>query len=190
MNKKIAMWMIPLGALGIIVMAVALFMAIPAHALPEYATRTGEACATCHVNPGGGGPRTLLGALWSARGKPDKLPLLPNVLLAPGVTEGSDLFEIACSACHGLHGEGLFGSDLANTSLKAAKIRSNILKGRLLNGMPVFDGKFTDVQLQALVAYVAALADGTAIIPPSEYPLESPIFNCSPQSDPDTCGGN
>ncbi|MBI5291045.1 MAG: hypothetical protein HY872_04105 [Chloroflexi bacterium] len=26
----------------------------PVHALPEYAARTGEACATCHVSPGGG----------------------------------------------------------------------------------------------------------------------------------------
>ena len=28
-----------------------------AYALPEYATRTGEACATCHVNPAGSGAR-------------------------------------------------------------------------------------------------------------------------------------
>jgi mono/diheme cytochrome c family protein len=34
----------------------------PVHALPEYAARTGEACATCHVSPGGGGPRA--GPLW------------------------------------------------------------------------------------------------------------------------------
>src|SRR5512140_3352364 len=46
--------------------------ATPGHALPEYANRTGEPCATCHVSPGGGGPRTLRGLLWASRGKPDK----------------------------------------------------------------------------------------------------------------------
>ncbi|MDP2776323.1 MAG: hypothetical protein Q8O48_01665, partial [Anaerolineales bacterium] len=51
----------------IAVIAVFVFMAIttwsqPVHALPEYAERTDESCATCHVNPGGGGPRTLRGA--------------------------------------------------------------------------------------------------------------------------------
>lgn len=161
-----------------------------AQALPEYAHRTGEACATCHVNPGGGGPRTLRGALWAARGKPDAVPALPNVLLAPGVTEGSELFEIACSTCHGLKGEGLFGRELANTGLKASKIRSNILKGRLQSGMPSFDGMFTAEQLQSLVDYVTALADGTAEIPPAEYPLESPALSCSPLTPTSTCGGN
>ena len=74
---------------------------VPGHALPEYALRTGESCATCHVSPGGGGPRTLRGLLWAARGKPDKVPDLPNLLLAPGVSNGDELYEIGCSACHG-----------------------------------------------------------------------------------------
>src|SRR3990170_4668320 len=38
----------------------------PVQALPEYATRTGEPCAACHVSAGGGGPRTLRGLLWAA----------------------------------------------------------------------------------------------------------------------------
>ena len=189
-------WLIHyLQLLAIAGIAVFIFLAIvslsnPAHALPEYAKRTGESCATCHVNPGGGGPRTLRGALWAAKGKPDQVPALPNVLLAPGVTDGAELFEIACSTCHGLRGEGLFGRELANSSLKDGKIRSNILKGRLQSGMPSFDGKFTYAQLQALVDYVVSIADGTAKIPPLEYPLESPAFNCSAQSSSETCGGN
>lgn len=189
-------WLIHyLQLLAIAGIAVFVFLVIasqsnPAHALPEYAKRTGESCATCHVNPGGGGPRNLRGALWSARGKPDQVPNLPGVLLAPGVTNGAELFEIACSTCHGLHGEGLFGKEIANTGLKDNKIRSNILKGRLQSGMPSFDGKFTDAQLQALVDYVVSLANGTAEIPPAEYPLEPPAFNCSAQSSSETCGGN
>jgi mono/diheme cytochrome c family protein len=159
-------------------------------ALPEYSHRTGEACAVCHVNPGGGGPRTLRGALWAARGKADEVPVLPGVLIAPGVKDGAELFEIACSTCHGLQGEGLFGREIAKTGLKDSKIRSNILKGRLKSGMPAFDGMFTADQLNALVAYTVSLADGTAEIPPSEYPLEKPEFKCSAQSSAEYCGGN
>jgi mono/diheme cytochrome c family protein len=159
-------------------------------ALPEYAHRTGESCATCHVNPGGGGPRTLRGALWAARGKADKVPALPGVLLAPGVTDGAELFDIACSTCHGKQGEGLFGLEIANSGLADNKIRSNILKGRLKSGMPSFDGMFTVEQLNALVDFTVSLADGTAEIPPTEYPLESPSFKCEPQSTTIFCGGN
>ncbi|MDD2922088.1 MAG: cytochrome c [Anaerolineales bacterium] len=159
-------------------------------ALPEYSHRTGEACATCHVNPGGGGPRTLRGALWAAQGKADAVPALPGVLLAPGVTDGAELYELACGSCHGMLGEGLFGRDLANTGLTESKIRSNILKGRLKSGMPAFDGMFTAAQLKALTDYTVALADGTAEIPPSTYRLESPSFKCAPQSVPTFCGGN
>jgi len=183
-----------LQLLAIAGIAIFIFLVIaswsnPVHALPEYAERTGESCATCHVNPGGGG-RTLRGALWAAKGKPDAVPSLPGVLLAPGVSDGAELYQIACATCHGANGEGLFGRELVNTGLKNSKIRSNILRGRLQSGMPAFDGMFTDSQLQALVDYVVSLANGTAEIPPAEYPLESPAFNCSAQSPSSACGGN
>jgi len=106
------------------------------------------------------------------------------------VSDGAELYEIACSTCHGLSGEGLFGRELANSGLKDSKIRSNILKGRLQSGMPSFDGMFTNSQLQALVDYVVSLADGTAEIPPAEYPLEAPVMNCSAQTSSSACGGN
>lgn len=196
-------WLIHyLQLLGIAAIALFLFLAISsssnsAQALPEYSHRTGEPCAVCHVNPGGGGPRTLRGALWAARGRPDAVPALPGVLLAPGVTDGAELYEIACASCHGLYGEGLFGRRIANTGLKESKIRSNILKGRLQSGMPSFDGMFTDEQLQALIDYTLALSTGKAEIPPETYPLEPPALDCSAQSSSsvstgstDTCGGN
>ncbi|GAB4495908.1 MAG: hypothetical protein Fur0016_06430 [Anaerolineales bacterium] len=190
-------WLIHyLQLLGIAALALLIFLAIStasntAQALPEYSHRTGEPCATCHVNPGGGGPRTLRGALWAARGRPDAVPDLPGVLLAPGVTDGAELYEIACASCHGLYGEGLFGRRLANTGLKESKIRSNILKGRLQSGMPSFDGMFTAEQLQALIDYTLALSTGKAEIPPASYPLEPPAFDCITQSSSSTtCGGN
>ena len=162
-----------------------------ASAWPEYAERTDESCATCHVNPGGGGPRTLRGALWAAKGKPDKVPALPGVLLAPGVTDGAELYQIACATCHGPSGEGLFGRALAHSSLgNDGIIRFIILKGQLRSGMPSFVDMFTDSQLQALVSYVVALANGTVEIPPEEYPLAPPALNCTAQSSPEICGGN
>ena len=161
-----------------------------AYALPEYARRTGEPCATCHVNPGGGGPRTLRGMLWAAKGKPDAVPPLPGVLLAPGVTKGSELFEIACSTCHGLQGQGLFGIQLADSGLPANKIRSTVLSGRVISGMPSFTGMFTDAQLQALVDYAFSLANGTAEPIQAELPLPAAEFTCTPQSPSTSCGGN
>ena len=189
-------WLIHyLQLLGIAGIALFVFLAISTssnsvQALPEYSHRTGEACAVCHVNPGGGGPRTLRGALWAARGRADAVPALPGVLLAPGVTDGAELYEIACSTCHGLYGEGLFGREIANTGLKNNKIRSNILRGRLQSGMPSFEGMFTEAQLQALIDYTVALATGQAEIPPMQYQLEPPAFNCSTQFPPEGCGGN
>ena len=37
-------------------------------ALPIYAQRTGLVCGQCHVNPGGGGPRTAFGRAFAANG--------------------------------------------------------------------------------------------------------------------------
>jgi mono/diheme cytochrome c family protein len=163
---------------------------IPAQALPEYAQRTGESCATCHVSPGGGGPRTLRGLLWAAKGKPDKVPELPNVLIAPGVSDGAELFEIACSACHGKQGEGLFGVALVNSGLPDNKIRAQILNGRVRSGMPPFKGKFTNDQLDALVNYVTGLASGALTAPPDTFPLDPGHLTCSPSSPNSSCGGN
>jgi len=48
------------------------------------------------------------------------------VLLAPGVSEGAELYQIACSSCHGVYGEGMFGLRLLNSGVKESKIRSNM----------------------------------------------------------------
>lgn len=178
----------------VIVISIFLFFtawgSIPGHALPEYATRTGEPCATCHVSPGGGGPRTLSGLLWAAKGKPDKVPALPNILMAPGVSDGAELFEIACSTCHGKNGEGLFGLALANSGLPDNKIRATILSGRIRSGMPSFKGKFTNDQLDALTTYVAGLASGAVTPSPDTFPLTPGYLTCSSSSPNSSCGGN
>ncbi len=163
--------------------------ATPGHALPEYANRTGEPCATCHVSPGGGGPRTLRGLIWASRGKPDKVPELAGVLAAPGVTDGSEIYDIACATCHGHHGEGMFGRELVNSGLPANKIKAQILNGRVRSGMPSFDGKFTPAQLDALTGFVADMASGIATPVPDTYPLEPGKLVCVPSPET-SCGGN
>ncbi len=193
--KRFLRQLIPYLALSALAVGVYLltasFTATPvAHALPEYAARTGEACATCHVSPGGGGPRTLRGLLWSASGRPDDVPLLPNVLLAPGVDDGAELFDIGCAACHGLQGEGLFGARLTSSGLAERKIRSAILRGRERSGMPPFEGQFSDDQLDALVTFVTGLSNDIIELPPLTYPLPAGELGCRSQVASATCGGN
>lgn len=162
----------------------------PAHALPEYVARTGEPCSTCHVNPGGGGPRTLRGLLWAAQGRPDDVPLLGDLLIAPGVDDGIELYDIACSACHGSSGEGLFGLALVSSGIDENKIRSSILRGRERSGMPAFEGQFTQEQLETLVEYVAGIASGEFEPAPLSYPLPPGQLECIVSPETDRCGGN
>ena len=162
----------------------------PVHALPEFSARTGEACGTCHVNPGGGGPRTMRGLLWAANGRPDEVPTLGNILLAPGVSDGGELYDIACANCHGFAGEGLFGTALTGTGLSESKISSTIERGRERSGMPAYGGQFTDAQMEELVAFVAGIASGRIDPPPASYPLLEGELSCNPDPAVDNCKGN
>ncbi len=161
----------------------------PVHALPEYTGRTGESCGTCHVSAGGGGPRTLLGLLWSARGKPDVLPEIPGLLLAPGVTDGLELYDIACSGCHGITAEGLFAINLVGNGASRATNRSFILRGIPNTDMPSFEKKLTEEQIEILVDFVTAMSNGEVELP-KEFPLPAPDFKCAPISPELSCGSN
>lgn len=163
----------------------------PAHAYPEFAAQTNEACSTCHVNPGGGGPRTLRGLLWSAQGRPDQVPELGNILIAPGVMDGVQLYDVACSACHGVSGEGLFGLALVSRGITESKIRTTILRGRERSGMPAFEGQFSEEQLEALVQYVTGIASGEIEPAPLRYPLPPGKLECADVDNAgELCGGN
>lgn len=167
------------GVTVILLTATALWVgASPVQALPEYATRTGEACATCHVSAGGGGPRTLRGLLWAARGRPDKVPALPNMLLAPRVSNAAELYDIACAGCHGLKGEGLFAIELIGTGIGSGAVHTFILDGIPTLGMPGFKGQFTETQLKTLVAYVVGLGNGSIAPPLDQYPLQPGRLKC------------
>jgi cytochrome c553 len=148
----------------------------PAYALPEYTPHTGEPCGACHVNPGGGGPRTMRGLLWAARGQPDQIPALPGLLIPAGVRDGAELYDAACAGCHGLSGEGLVAIGLAGTGISRAAVRSYVEYGILDLGMPRYAGQFTDEQLAALVDFVVVLGRSQGL--PERYPLPAPQFGC------------
>jgi hypothetical protein len=77
--------------LGTVILGVGLILILltfpmrEASALPEYAAQTGEPCATCHISPSGGGPRTPRGQGWIADKKPGAVPDLISSLGLLGV---------------------------------------------------------------------------------------------------------
>ncbi len=152
----------------------------PANALPEYAALTGESCSVCHINPGGGGPRTLRGLLWAGRGKPVRLPPLPPVLMAPDVQDAYELYGIACAGCHGAKGEGASAMGLLGTGISATATQSYLLKGIPALGMPAFKGQLTDAQVDRLLNFVTELGSGKAPPLPDSYPLVPALLNGKP----------
>jgi mono/diheme cytochrome c family protein len=181
--------------LAILVVAYGVFMGVailvgerPAHALPEYTERTGESCGTCHVSAGGGGPRTLSGLLWAARGKPDVIPELPGASLAPGVTDSLELYDIACAGCHGFTAEGLFAMNLVGNGISRATNRSFIRDGIPNTDMPSFKGKLTDEQIDILVDFMTAMSNSEIELPEA-YSLPPAVLECDPISAEITCGG-
>jgi mono/diheme cytochrome c family protein len=189
MTKRFKETLLKLAQYGVIALAALAIFAIArglvggppvAHALPEYAQRTGESCAACHVSAGGGGSLTMRGLLWAAQGRPDVIPDLPGLLLAPGVADGTQLYDVGCAGCHGYRGEGLFAIGLAGTNMSSAAARSFIVRGIPELGMPAFDGQFTTEQVDILADFTARLGAGE--IPPSEYPLATPAYACAPVS--------
>jgi ubiquinol-cytochrome c reductase cytochrome c subunit len=82
------------------------------------------------------------------------------------VDQGRGLFELHCVSCHGVDAQGDVGPSL--TGVGAAMADFQLRTGR----MPMSDYRtqavrkpspFTDEQIQALVAYVASLGEGTPI---------------------------
>ena len=59
-------------------------------AMPEYATRVGEPCGTCHTSAAGGGLRNPRGQAWVAQGKPGAVPTMDESLKILGVNVTTD----------------------------------------------------------------------------------------------------
>ena len=159
------------------------------HALPEYSPYTGEPCGVCHVSAGGGGPRTLRGLLWAARGRPEQVPELEGMSLAPNVTDGEELYDVVCAGCHGSTGEGLFAINLVGTSISLAANQSFIRYGIPELEMPAFEGKLSDEQIMILADYVTKLSNGEIQLQ-HEYQLPPPEFGCDPVATAVACVGD
>lgn len=79
-----------LGILLASALLAALLLIQPVQALPEYATQTGEPCATCHISPSGGGLRTPRGQAWVSGGKLASVQSMAEALQLLGVRTQSD----------------------------------------------------------------------------------------------------
>ncbi len=184
--------------LGVLVGVLVFAIQQPAHALPEYAARTGQQCTTCHVNPAGGGPRTLRGLLWLAEGRPDQVPPLPGSEAEEGeaALDGATLFEkFTCSGCHGSNGEGGVGPALTQAELPADELVEIIRDGTgIMKGYG--PDVMSDEEVDAVVQHMQAIGRGE--VQPSlilEKRLLTPTqLTCGP--DPSalplrtSCGGN
>jgi cytochrome c5 len=186
--------------IGIGVLAGVLLVGIwtPTHAYPEYTTRTGEQCTACHVNPAGGGPRTLRGLLWIAEGRPDEMPALPGgELKAEGETiDGAALYDARdCALCHGPVGEGDTATALTQYEWSAEELTVAIVEG--VGAMKGYGAHaFSQAEMEALIVYVQAIGRGEIystvvlkkrLLPPPQLPC---AFNLQLLPPLNNCGGN
>ncbi|MCK4910850.1 MAG: cbb3-type cytochrome c oxidase subunit II, partial [Thermodesulfovibrionales bacterium] len=109
---------------------------------------------------------------------------------------GAALFSDNCSGCHGAEGEGGFGPSLQDKvwlghdgDIPDERIQEIILTGTD-NGMPPYEGAFTDGQIRDLIDHVRSLGGG------GEEAAETPskgaeVFasNCAGCHKPDGSGG-
>jgi len=61
-----------------------------------------------------------------------------------------------CAGCHGAHGEGKSGPQLAGKHLKASTVEAIVSKGKPPK-MPAFGGKLKGSELKALAGYVSSM---------------------------------
>ena len=78
-----AKWLVLAGVAVLAGGLIGLMSTRTAAGMPDYAGRTGEPCATCHVNPAGGGRLNPRGQAWVAAGRPDKVPQLAEPTPSP-----------------------------------------------------------------------------------------------------------
>ena len=189
-------WVVLGAAVGFLLFAVKPV----AHALPEYTIRTGEPCATCHVNPAGGGPRTVRGSLWIAAGKPDQVSPLPGSSdqgSAPAApADGQALYErLGCAGCHGVAGEGGAGPAFGKGELPTNQVTQVIRNGK--GAMMAYkSGVLSDVELAAVLRFVQSIGGGEVKAQPKAE-LRNPrpvnaICSAGQVITPavPTCGGN
>lgn len=93
------------------------------------------------------------------------------------VEEGRRLFEVTCSSCHGLNGEGQVTDTIQGPPLVGVGAASTVFQvetGRMPMARPeaqapIKKNLYTQEEIAALAAYVASLGPGPAVPAPEEY---------------------
>jgi polyvinyl alcohol dehydrogenase (cytochrome) len=75
-----------------------------------------------------------------------------------GIDAGKKLYASSCVFCHGENGKGAASSALRNPALTAKDAAAVIENGKPGTAMPAFKGKYSQPQLEQLVAYVLSLS--------------------------------
>lgn len=105
-----------------------LFAALPATATEEYARQTGRVCATCHLDPAGGGELTAAGEIFAASPHPSG-GRAPISLLSKG-------FRLLVGYLHFLTGVFWFGTILyVHLVLKPAYAAGGLPRGEMRVGI-------------------------------------------------------
>ena len=79
-------------------------------------------------------------------------------VLQDDAKRGYSLFDHSCAPCHGDDARGDEGPSLYNLVKSDARI-TTIIKGGVKGEMPSFAKKFSDADVQALIAYLRTLKD-------------------------------
>ncbi|MFN5458830.1 MAG: c-type cytochrome [Bacteroidota bacterium] len=82
-----------------------------------------------------------------------------KTIVVSTATESKQLFEEACSSCHGNDGKLMMGgaSDLSVSTLSRDSIITVISKGRNNNKMMAYGEKYSKEQIEQLAAYIETL---------------------------------
>jgi mono/diheme cytochrome c family protein len=86
------------------------------------------------------------------------ISVAPTVTAAGDADRGRILFDHNCAHCHGEDARGDEGPNLYNLAKSDARITA-IIKGGIKGEMPTFAKKFSDEDVQALIAYLRTLKD-------------------------------
>lgn len=86
------------------------------------------------------------------------IPIRAEAGLEGQPRRGYSLFDHNCASCHGDNARGDEGPSLYNLVKSDARL-TTIIKGGIKGEMPSFARKFTDSDVQALIAYLRTLKD-------------------------------
>ncbi len=82
----------------------------------------------------------------------------PTEVMREAAKRGHGLFDHSCAPCHGDDARGDEGPSLYNLAKSDGRV-TTIIKGGIKGEMPSFAKKFSEADIQALIAYLRTLKD-------------------------------